>query len=87
MHKYGFAIFDTGCCLVHVFLIGGAVKSFGVLYVEFIQTFSTSAQAASWINVFTQGLLLLLSKPVKLLLKTRLISKHFRKYSFEPDGS
>ncbi len=50
-----------GCCLVHVFIIGGAIKSFGILYVEFMERFQSGAEKASWIIVFAQGLLLLFS--------------------------
>ena len=47
---------------MHIFIIGGAIKSFGVLYVEFMERFETSAEAAAWILVFTQSSTLYLGK-------------------------
>ena len=39
----------------HAFIIGGAIRSFGVLYVEIMERFDTSAEAAAWIIVFSQS--------------------------------
>lgn len=38
-----------GAMMVNILIPGGAIKSFGILFVEFIDSFDASPTAASWI--------------------------------------
>jgi len=48
---------------MNLLVVGGAAKSFGVLYVEFVDKYSTSSSGTLSIVALSQSLCMLLGKP------------------------
>lgn len=51
-----------GAFLMNMLVVGAAQKSFGVLFVEFMERFDASAGAAAWIAALSQCLTLVLGE-------------------------
>ena len=53
----------TGCFMVNFLVVGGAGKSFGILFVELVNNFDSSKGATAWVGALCQCLNLMLGKP------------------------